>query len=224
MQLINKDDLSTYVQFSANYFAEQTNFHIKDAQQIDLQPLMPTGLIDAITALIKTTPKAYDRNKTYAEGDICFTYEAEVKTYYKALQSTTEKPPSSDWVEHELLNFWQQYVKPLMAVYTFKRVTVEAGIHVAQGGFREHLDPTSTEISSTRRAEMLGQNDTRIGYYKQALENKLKDVDNTFDGVQYTTNDCKTGRGRTRIIAVGAKRVYTTRKYYDRDEYYNDWR
>lgn len=110
MQLINKDDLSLYVQFSANYFAEQTNFHIKDAQQIDLQPLMPTGLIDAITALIKTNPKAYDRNKTYAEGDICFTYEAEVKTYYKALQSTTEKPPSSDWAEHELLNFWQQYV------------------------------------------------------------------------------------------------------------------
>lgn len=221
MQLINKDDLGSYVQFSANYFSDQTNFHIRDAQNIDLQPILPTGLIDAVTTLIKTNPKAWDRNKTYTEGEICFVMSAEVKTYYKALETTTAQPPTSAWAEHELLNFWQIYIKPLHSVFTYKRIIVESGVHVGQGGFREHLDATSTEVSDKRKAEMIGQNDTRIGYYKTALENYLVTVDNTFDGVQYVSTNCKQGRGRTRIIAVGAKKIYSTKNFGY--EHNNDW-
>jgi hypothetical protein len=218
MQLINKDDIGAYVQFSANYFSEQTNFHIRDAQQIDLQPILPAQLITDLQALVNSNPKAYDRNKSYLTGEICFVMDSEVKTFYKAINATTDRPPTSDWQQHELLNFWQQFVKPLHAVFTFGRIIVESGVHVAQGGFREHLDPTSTEVSDKRKAEMLGQNDGRIGYYRMALEKKLNDVNFTFDGVKYENNNCKQGRGRTRIIAVGAKRVYKTRF----NEHYND--
>jgi hypothetical protein len=181
--LINKTDIKKYYPFTDNIADANINPHIRDAEDIDLVPLFSDSLITAIQAATIPAVLSWNRNTTYAIGNVVLWQDA----YYKATAiSTNSEPPSGNWEDCELLNYWNEYIKPLMCAYTIKRFTLWTGANYTQFGIRQNNDETSTEVSGQRRAELLADLNNKVNYYQMKALKRLASVRNTLDGVVYS--------------------------------------
>jgi hypothetical protein len=182
--LINSTDLKEWFPFSDNISERMVKTHIRDAQDIDLPPLFSDLLIANIKAEISPAVAAWNRNTTYAVGNIV-EWQGE---YFKATAINTNDQPDvsvNDWAECDLLNFWNDYIKPLMCALTMKRYTLWAGANYTQFGIRQNNDETSTEITTARRAELLQDIERKVNYYQMNAIKYLASVNNELDGVVY---------------------------------------
>lgn len=188
--LINNTDIKNFYPFTDNISERMIKTHIKDAEIIDLPPLFSDALLAAIKAAIVPPVAAWNRNTAYTIGAVVMWQDE----FYKATTNNSNAQPDtsvSDWAECDLLNFWNDYIKPLAASLTMKRYTLWAGANYTQFGIRQNNDETSTEISSQRRAELSADIERKCNYYQQAAFKYLASVNNELDGVTYPqdTND-----------------------------------
>lgn len=205
--LINSTDLKEFFPFTDNISERMIRTHIKDAEIIDLTPVFSDALIAAMNAAIVPPVAAWNRNTAYTVGAVVMWQDE----FYKATANSTGSQPDqsvSDWAECDLLNFWNDYIKPLMASLSMKRYTLWAGANYTQFGIRQNNDETSVEISSARRAELAADIERKCNYYQQAALKFLASVNNELDGVTYANdaNDVTNQRPKFSIHVPSLRR------------------
>ena len=202
--LITKQQIGKFVTLSENVDSLNIDSFINDAQEFDTINVFPIALLNAIEVKLLLKIQQWNKNKTYALNDYVF-YD----TYYTSLGvSTNSQPPSADWEDNELMNFYIQYLQPFIAYSFYYRFIAYYGAFVTQKGIRSMTDETSTEISDKRRGEMLGDIRNKVNVWTGKISKKLNDVDYTFDGVQYLPEVGKSTRIKqgVRIYALGSQR------------------
>lgn len=200
--LITKQEIAKYVTLTENIANLDVDTFIKDAQEFDTINVFPIALLEAIELKYTSRIQQWNKNKTYAINDIVL-----FETYYTALSSNTDsEPPSASWEDNELMNFYLQYLQPFMAYHFYYRFIAYHGSKVTQAGVIQVTDTTYEAISDAGRSRMLGDIKSKMNVWTNKVNKKLRDVDWTFDEVQYLPEDGKSKRIKqgVRIYALGA--------------------
>jgi len=201
--LITKQQIGKYVTLTENVSDLDVDMFIRDAQEFDTIPVFPIALMNAISAKVLAKIQQWNKNKTYAIDDIVF-----LDTYFTALASNTDsQPPSSDWEANELMNFYVEYLQPFIAYSFYYRFIAYHGVKITQGGLKQLVDDTTTNVSDKMRGEMLGDIKSKLNVWTGKISKKLNDVDYTFDGVQYLPETGKSThiKSRLRLYALGSR-------------------
>lgn len=112
----------------------------------------------------------------------------------------------------ELETFRIGYVVPLLVCFAYKRFLLWQGRSITQYGIRQINEDTSVEVSDKARGELIDDIKSKINVYLTRFYNRLKEVDYTFDGVQYDFDIC----ARKQIIKVrGVKGFNKPKNYYN---------
>jgi len=149
--LITKQQIAKFVTLSENVSNLDVDSFIKDAQEFDTISVFPTTLLEAIETNIRARIQQWNKNETYAIGAIVL-YD----TYYTSLASNTNsQPPSANWEDNELMNFYAHYLQPFIAYSFYYRFIAYHGAKITPSGLKEVVDDTTQIISDKRRAEML---------------------------------------------------------------------
>ena len=181
------------------------------AQTLDVKNELPKELIEDINNAILANPQQYRTNRTYVEGDKVF-YNG---VYYIALDAiaVNEAPPSADWGDYELMNFYNVYVKRWLAGCTMKRYMPYLGLHGTQWGLEQFQQEGFGQVSDKRRAELLNSIAGQTSAYENEMINYLNDVNWTLDGVVYERETlCKQVKNKLPFSIIGAG--VKNRKYY----------
>ena len=103
-----------------------------------------------------------------------------------------------------LVNFWATYVKPYLVYDCYNSFILWHGKHISQGGIRKHVDNTSFEINADELGYLLGSMKNKVQLKYVAMKNYLNQVDYTFSGVKYATNEFakQTDQSSIKIFAV----------------------
>ena len=100
--------------------------------------------------------------------------------FYDAFLAETCGSPTT-----ELCTFYNDFIKPLWAAFTFQRYLLWAGANVTQFGLVRNLEPTSEPISDKQRGELMNDVQGDINTYLADFYRELNDNLNIFDGVEY---------------------------------------
>ncbi|CAB4183678.1 hypothetical protein UFOVP1106_46 [uncultured Caudovirales phage] len=197
--LITKQQIGKYVSLSENINDIDVDSFILDAQEFDTINVFPIALLDAIALQVRSNIAQWNKNDTYVLGD-----KVLFATYYNSLSTNiNSEPPSADWADYELMNFYLQYLQPFIAYSFYYRFIAYFGARVTPSGLKEIVDETMQIVSDKRRAEMLGDIKSKVNVWSGRVAKKLSDVNYTFDGVKYTPEDCKRIKQGVRIYALG---------------------
>lgn len=103
----------------------------------------------------------------------------------------------------ELEAFFTDYCKPVLVHFFMCRFLVETGVNVTQFGLVNPQDPQGTFTTATdiQRASMRNAYKKDLDSYLTNFYARLKEVDYTFDGIQYDFN-CKNKASNLFIRAI----------------------
>lgn len=214
--LITKQQINKYERLSENIADDVINPHILDAQEYDVEPVLPNALLNAIAAVILAKPQQWNKNKTYATDNVV--WFGEPKMWYKATAANTNSEPggeNEDWGACELMNFYEQYLVRFLSFKTCYRFIADHGINITQFGVREMVEDSSREISDRRRGAKLGDLNSKANLAAEKISKALAVAKDTFDGVKYTADKGETSRPRPKvnIYQVGGRNKNCNRKW-----------
>lgn len=210
MKLIfKKSDLSIVPRWTDNIKDEWINPFIRESCEDNFRNSISTTLYDAIVNLVEpivagTQGLVWDVDDTYSINDIVLFDDV----YYIAINPilANEDAPNinSNWLQSELINFWATYVKPYLVYSCYNSFILWHGKHISQGGIRKHVDNTSFEINADELGYLLGSMKNKVQLKYVAMKNYLNQVDYTFSGVKYSTNEFakQTDQSSIKIFAV----------------------
>ena len=207
------DIIPFFAVLSPNTPTAQIEQQVILAQTLDVKNGLPKALVTALNTAILANPQQYRTNKTYVEGDKVF-YNA---VYYIALDaiSVNEAPPSADWANYELMNFYNVFVKRWLAGLTMKRYMPYLGLHGTQWGLEQFNQEGFGQVSDKRRAELLNSIAGQTSAYESEMINYLNDVNWTLDGVTYERDTlCKQVQSKLPFTVIGAG-ARNQRRFYD---------
>jgi hypothetical protein len=212
--LITKQQIAAYEVLSENIDDDLINPHILDAQQFDTIPVMPDALLRAIEVQILSKIQQWNKNKNYTIGDAVW-YGNERRFYKATSANSNSLPPSGDWANFELMNFYETYLVPFLAYSFYYRFFAYHGINVTQYGTREMVEETSREITDRRRADKLGDLRNKISMVTIKMSKALSSVNNTFDGVAYPFDSGESTRlkPKVQIFQLGGRHKTSKRKW-----------
>ena len=195
MKLIfKKSDLSIVPRWTDNIKDEWINPFITESCADSFRNSISTTLYDAIANDVEliiagTQGLDWSFDIDYVSGDIVV-FES---IYYKAnanIPKESQNPSlNSNWENKPLINFWAIYVKPYLVYSCYNSFILWHGKHISQGGLRKHVDNTSFEINADELGYLLGSMKNKVSLKYTALRNYLHQVDYTFQGIKYATND-----------------------------------
>lgn len=128
-------------------------------------------------------------------------------TFYSDLMDNLSTKP-------ELTSLFETYVKPYLIFTAYYKFMLWHGANVSQYGTRQNQENTSQEISDKRRAELLGDIQSKVNVYLNRLKDKLKDDEYTYDGVEYDfcgDPDKKEMKPQLNIRQLGMNKHYKKR-------------
>lgn len=111
----------------------------------------------------------------------------------------------------ELTSLFNDYIKPYLVFSAYYKFLLWHGANISQYGTRENSETTSQEITDKRRAELLGDIQSKINVYLNRLKDKLDDDNYTYDSVTYDWfNDCdkKEMKPQLNIRQLGQSKTY----------------
>lgn len=205
--LITKQEIGRFVKLSENIDDLDIDTVIQDAQDFDTIAVFPVELLEAIELKIIAKIQQWKRTETYAIGDIVFYESPPDKYYFTALAINTDsQPPSANWGDNELMNFYRNFLQPFIAFSFNYRFIAEHGAKITQSGIVEILGEGVQPISSAMRGAMLGNAKSKVNIWTGKISKKLNDVNYTFDSVQYLPESGKSTRIKqgVRIYALGS--------------------
>lgn len=208
--LITKEQVKKWnSKLPENIAASEIDASILDAQQYDIISVFPDALLQAIEVQILTRIQQWNRNQTYAVD--AAVWLGAPRKFYKAIASNTDsQPPSANWEDFELMNFYEEYLQPLLAYSAFYRFVAYHGLNLTQFGATKPVDPDGTfeSISATERASILGDVNSKKNVWDLKCSKKLNAVAYTFDGVVYTVDDGESSRIKIRpkIFQLGGRK------------------
>lgn len=211
--LITKQQLSSATAMPDSVKDNEAEGYIRDAQENELIPVLPDLLLRAIAVQVLSKLQQWNKNKAYITGDkVFFSKPAEgiSKWYYKATANNTDsQPPSVNWGDFELMNFYEGYIVPYHALCAYYRFLAYHGVNINQYGLNVPTDPEGTfqPASDGQRSAILGDIRNRMNVAKARMTKKLSEVSNTFDGTLYTTDsgDSKNQKIKPKIFGLGNK-------------------
>ena len=208
--LISKQEIGNFVTLSENLSDLNIDSFLKDAQEFDTISVFPVELLEAIELKIIAKIQQWKRTETYAIGDIVFYESPPDKYYFTCLTSNTDsQPPSVNWGDNELMNFYRNYLQPFIAYSFYYRFIAYYGAQITQSGIVDIIDNSVMQVvSDKRRGEMLGDIKSKVNVWTGKISKKLNDVNYTFDSVQYLPESGKSTRIKqgVRIYALGSNR------------------
>lgn len=207
--LFKKSDLSIVPRWTDNIKDEWINPFITESCADSFRNSISTTLYDAIANLVEpiiagTQGLFWNVDDSYLINDIVVYNDV----YYVALGSIAsgQADPSlnSSWQSSPLVNFWANYAKPYLVYDCYNSFILWHGKHISQGGIRKHNDNTSFEINSDELGYLLGSMKNKVQLKYVSMKNYLNQVDYTFSGVKYATNDFakQTDQSSIKIFAV----------------------
>lgn len=200
MLIITKQQIGKIVTLTENLSALDVNQFIRDTQEFDLVNVFPAQMITDIETKLSGTIHSWNSTDTYSVDDIALN-----DTYFTALaNNTNSEPPSADWEDNELLNFYGEYLVPFFAYSFYYRFIAYHGAKITQSGIKQVIDDTTQPISDKMRGEMLGDIKNKLNVWTGRISKRLSDVDYTFDGVKYTATN-KGVKQKVKIYALGTK-------------------
>lgn len=104
----------------------------------------------------------------------------------------------------ELLEWFEDYLKPFLVCKAYARFLLWAGRNITQFGLRVNNEDTSTEVTDKNRAEMIADVEHKCNVYLARLTKALKDADYTYDSIVYSFDNCDSSKpkAKTRIYAI----------------------
>jgi hypothetical protein len=194
--MITKEQIGKYVNLSQNIDDLDVKSIIYDAITFDTVSVLPENLLTAIKNVGNV--EQWNLRKAYVIGDIILYNEK----YYTAIANNTgSKPPSSDWEDNELMNFYLEYLVPFIALSFNYRFLASHGAKITQSGITQHIGADFQPVSDKFRGEMLGDARNKTNIVTAKMSKKLEDVDYTFDGVAYP-QACKKVKAKIKIWGV----------------------
>lgn len=200
--LITKAQIANYVTLTQNIADLDVNSFISDTQEFDTVNVFPEALLQAISDELDIATN-WAIATAYVTGNIVLN-----GTYFTAISNNTgSEPPSANWEDNELLNFYLQYLLPFMAFHFYYRFIAYHGAKITQSGITQQTGDTFEQVSDTTRSRMLGDIKSKMNVWTNKVNKKLKDVNWTFDTVQYLPEDGKNKRVKqgVRIYALGSR-------------------
>jgi hypothetical protein len=197
------DIVPFFAVLSPNSPKEQVEQEVRTAQMLDLPVVFSAELIAALDTAIKANVQQYRSNKTYSDGDKVFYNNA----YYIANDAIVagDAPPSANWDNYELMNFFFNYVKPYLAALTMVRYMPYLGLHGTQWGIEQYNQEGFGQVSDKRRAELLNSIQGKCNAYENLMMVFANDENWTFDGVSYKVNTpCETRKKKLSFTVLGA--------------------
>jgi len=193
INIIKKQDLAIVPRWTDNIKDEWINPFITQSCELDFYDTLSQTLYDAIANLVVDI-LAGTQGLPWVDGsysiDDIVTYNG---VYYIVNSPVTvgENPPTTNnkYTVSELLNFWANFVKPFLVYSCYKRFLLWHGKHISMGGVRKHNDPTSFEVNADELTYLLADLRQIVSVKQSKMYQQLKQVDYTFDGVKYLTND-----------------------------------
>jgi hypothetical protein len=192
-EVFNKSDLSIVPRWTDNIKNEWINPFITESCAVNFRDSISFTLYDAIANLVNPIVSGaqglvWDSDDTYTSGSIVL-FDSR---YYVAQTNILAAQPNpslnSDWAQNSLINFWQDYMKPYLVYECYKSFILWHGKHVAQGGFRKHIDNTSSEINEGELSYLIGDLKNKVSLKNYAMMNFLNSVEYTFNNVKYEVN------------------------------------
>lgn len=101
----------------------------------------------------------------------------------------------------ELVELFNDYVKPLLVFKAYAQFLLWHGTNVVQYGLRRNIEDTSENISDKLRAELIADTEAKANSYLAEFKKALEDASYTFDDVVYQYSGTKP-KAKTRISAV----------------------
>lgn len=193
INIIKKQDLAIVPRWTDNIKDEWINPFITQSCELDFYDTLSQTLYNAIANLVVNI-LAGTQGLPWVDGsysiDDIVTYNG---VYYIVNSPVTvgENPPTTNnkYTISELLNFWANFVKPFLVYSSYKRFLLWHGKHISMGGVRKHSDPTSFEVNADELTYLLADLRQIVSVKQSKMYQQLKQVDYTFDGVKYLTND-----------------------------------
>lgn len=168
------------------------------------KPLIIKSEFRAFCKLGANVPKD-DELDTYIRKaqELNFKQTVDVDFYNDLLGSLTSRPELSDFLEN--------YIKPFLISITYEKFLLWHGNNINQYGIRNNIEDTSTQISTTNRAELINDVKSDSNAFLSLMNKQLNDLSYTFDGVIYDFfTDCHHIGHRNLII----KQVGKTKTNY----------
>lgn len=180
--IIKKEYFPEFFQFSLNIQNEYVDPHIRNAEMQDILPKIGKAMYDALSPM-EAIPTSWVSSTNYAIGSIVLFNGA----IYKATATTTNNQPdvSSQWNLSELFTFFWGYIRPFGVFACFREFLIHHGINITQFGLRVSDEATSFAADGNTRASMLDNARRRMSQYESAMNNKLCEVNWTFDNIKY---------------------------------------
>lgn len=165
---------------------------------------LPSSMYAAIDALLRDNLAQYQADTTYNVGAIVYYNDA----YYKAIEATAANLPTDTdyWQVHELLTFFQQYVKNWVCALAWAGYLPMHGRNVTEWGIEQQAQEGFQSVDSKARAELICDANKWVEVYYRKMDVALNDANYTFDGTKYgTTSPCgTTDRNRNSFSNIGA--------------------
>jgi hypothetical protein len=209
--LIKKAFFNQYVQFTQNIEDRILSPHIETAETMKVRPIIGDALYTAMRRISDIDPGAWDSATSYPSGEYVIVENGELQQLYVSLRPTTGDDPKIsplDWKLSELGTFWIQHVRPWVVMESFAEFLVWHGTNVTQYGLRTMFEDSSMAIDADTRAVLLSNVNGKARFYRSAMQNRLADVQWTFDNTSYSVNrkDYKRDTAPFKIRAIGKKR------------------
>lgn len=208
--LVTKQQVSKYVTLSENISDLDVDMFIREADEFDTISVFPTALINAIKANLITKIQQWNKNKSYSENDIVI-----FNTYFTAKNDNSDsQPPSNDWKDNELMNFYLEYLVPFISYSFYYRFIAYHGAKITQAGIIQTIGDTFQPVTDKHRGEMLGDIKNKINICAAKANKKMNDVRFIFDGIHYPLDSCKKGvKANVKIYALG-ERNYERHRFH----------
>lgn len=115
--------------------------------------------------------------------------------FWTAINTSSPSPGT------ELLDFMDEYIKPLVIHFTMLRFLVEAGRNITQFGVIVPSEPTSQPVQNSDRADIRNLYKSDLQVYLKRFYSRLKEVEYKFDGTEYDF-DCHRKQTKIMIKAI----------------------
>lgn len=214
IQLITKQQIAKYEKMPESIPDEDIFPHILDAQQFDTIPVLPDNLLNAVEAVMLSKPQQWNKNKAYVEGNIVWFGDTR-KWYKAAADNSNSQPPSDNWEDCELMNFYEQYLQPFIVYHAYYRFFAYHGTNVTQFGLRVINEESSVAVSGTVRADKLGDLSSKRNVAILKISKQLEEISYTLDGTKYPMDggEKKKLRPKVQIFQVGGRHKTSKRKW-----------
>jgi hypothetical protein len=200
-------DYRQYVDASLNLPTLSLQQPAQDAYIFDVLTILPDQMLTDIKAIIDAAT-AYNNATAYTTGQkVVYNY-----AYYQSISGSTGVLPTdaTKWtpVRPQLMDAWQNSIKPFMVYSAYYRFLNWHGANVTQFGVRQNQEPTSNEITDKRRGELMADINSKKNVYQLRLNRAMSDASYTFDTIVYSLDvlDSPNPGRRVKIWGAGGMR------------------